>query len=114
MGDEQGAIGLYEEALAGGLREPHRHRAQLQLASSLRVVGRAAEAQGLVADVLEARPHNTAAAHAPRAGPGRPRPGAPGRRRPHPGDARGDDRRDTQAYRRALRAYADELAPVTD
>ena len=61
MGDEQGAIGLYEEALAGGLREPHRHRAQLQLASSLRVVGRAAEAQGLVAEVLEARPHNTAA-----------------------------------------------------
>src|SRR5689334_13367059 len=29
-GDEQGAIGLYEEALPGGLREPHRHRAQLQ------------------------------------------------------------------------------------
>src|SRR4051812_5337443 len=114
MGDEEGAIGLYEQALAGGLREPHRHRAQLQLASSLRVVGRATEAQTLVADVLQARPHNTAALML---------------RALVQADL-GQERRavadlirstleattdvDTQAYRRALRAYADELAPVTD
>ena len=114
MGDEQGAIGLYEEALAAGLREPHRHRAQLQLASSLRVVGLAAEAAQLIAEVLEARPHNTAALML---------------RALVQADL-GQERRavadliratleattdvDTQSYRRALRAYADELAPATD
>ncbi len=44
-GEEPEAIGLYEEALAAGLKEPHRHRAQLQLASSLRAVGRVSEAE---------------------------------------------------------------------
>ena len=34
-GDEEAAVPLYEEALAAGLREPHRHRAQVQLASLL-------------------------------------------------------------------------------
>jgi len=113
MGDEQGAIGLYERALADGLKEPHRHRAKLQLASSLRVVGRAAEAQSIVAEVLEARPHNTAALML----------------RALVQTDLGQERQavadliratleattdvDTQSYRRALRAYADELAPAT-
>ena len=35
---------LYERPWPRGLREPHRHRAQLQLASSLRIVGRPDEA----------------------------------------------------------------------
>ncbi|CAN7398497.1 tetratricopeptide repeat protein [Terrabacter sp. LjRoot27] len=114
MGDEQGAIGLYEEALAGGLREPHRHRAQLQLASSLRVVGRTAEAQHLVADVLEARPHNTAALMLRalvQADLGQERQAVADLIR---ATLEATTDVDTQAYRRALRAYADELAPVTD
>ncbi len=114
MGDEQGAIGLYEEALAGGLREPHRHRAQLQLASSLRVVGRAAEARDLVAEVLEARPHNTAALMLRalvQADLGQERQAVADLIR---GTLEATTDVDTQAYRRALRAYADELAPVTD
>ncbi|MBW8731105.1 MAG: tetratricopeptide repeat protein [Terrabacter sp.] len=114
MGDEQGAIGLYEEALAGGLREPHRHRAQLQLASSLRVVGRTAEAQDLVADVLEARPHNTAALMLKalvQADLGQERQALADLIR---ATLEATTDVDTQAYRRALRAYADELAPVTD
>ena len=114
MGDEQGAIGLYEEALAGGLREPQRHRAQLQLASSLRVVGRTAEAQGLVADVLEARPHNTAALMLKalvQADLGQERQALADLIR---ATLEATTDVDTQAYRRALRAYADELAPVTD
>jgi cyanophycin synthetase len=113
MGDEQGAIGLYEEALAGGLREPHRHRAQLQLASSLRVVGRAAEARGLVADVLEARPHNTAALMLRalvQADLGQERQAVADLIR---ATLEATTDVDTQAYRRALRAYADELAAAT-
>jgi len=113
MGDEQGAIGLYEDALAGGLREPHRHRAQLQLASSLRVVGRTAEAQGLVADVLEARPHNTAALMLRalvQADLGQERQAVADLIR---ATLEATTDVDTQAYRRALRAYADELAPAT-
>ncbi|GAA2744401.1 hypothetical protein GCM10009868_21940 [Terrabacter aerolatus] len=114
MGDEQGAIGLYEEALADGLREPHRHRAQLQLASSLRVVGRAPEAQGLVADVLEARPHNTAALMLRalvQADLGQERQAVADLIR---ATLEATTDVDTQAYRRALRAYADELAPAAD
>jgi cyanophycin synthetase len=114
MGDEQGAIGLYEEALAGGLREPHRHRAQLQLASSLRVVGRTAEAQDLVADVLEARPHNTAALMLRalvQADLGQERQAVADLIR---ATLEATTDVDTQAYRRALRAYADELAPAGD
>jgi cyanophycin synthetase len=114
IGDEQGAIGLYEEALAGGLREPHRHRAQLQLASSLRVVGRTAEAQDLVADVLEARPHNTAALMLRalvQADLGQERQAVADLIR---ATLEATTDVDTQAYRRALRAYADELAPAGD
>lgn len=112
-GDEQAAVGLYEEALARGLREPHRHRAQLQLASSLRVVGRAAEAGKLVDDVLEARPHNTAALvlrALVQADLGQERQAVADLVRSIL-EATTDI--DTQSYRRALRAYADELAPAT-
>ncbi|GAA2023309.1 hypothetical protein GCM10009740_10700 [Terrabacter terrae] len=114
MGDEQGAIGLYEEALACGLREPHRHRAQLQLASSLRVVGRAPEAQRHVADVLETRPHNTAALllrALVQADLGQERQAVADLIR---STLEATTDVDTQAYRRALRTYADELAPATD
>src|SRR6476661_7211248 len=55
-GDEGAAVPLYEESLAAGLREPHRHRAQLQLASSLRNVGRLDEALAVVEDVTARHP----------------------------------------------------------
>ncbi len=60
-GDEGGAIERYEQALASGLREPHRHRAQLQLASSLRLAGRSEQARHILDDVLATRPGNPAA-----------------------------------------------------
>jgi cyanophycin synthetase len=55
-GDEEAAVPLYEESLAAGLREPHRHRAQVQLASSLRNVGRLDEAVEVIDDVAARHP----------------------------------------------------------
>jgi cyanophycin synthetase len=55
-GDEGAAVPLYEESLAAGLREPHRHRAQVQLASSLRNVGRLDEAVTVIDDVAARHP----------------------------------------------------------
>ena len=55
-GHEAEAVPLYEEALAAGLREPHRHRAQVQLASSLRNVGRAAEGLVVLDDAARRHP----------------------------------------------------------
>jgi cyanophycin synthetase len=55
-GDEAAAVPLYEEALAAGLREPHRHLAQLQLASSLRNLGRLDEAVAVIDDVSARHP----------------------------------------------------------
>jgi cyanophycin synthetase len=55
-GDEAAAVPLYERALAAGLREPHRHRAQIQLASSLRNVGRVDEAVQVIDDVAARHP----------------------------------------------------------
>ncbi len=55
-GDEAAAVPLYEEALAGGLREPLRHRAQVQLASSLRVLGRHEEAAEVIEDAARSHP----------------------------------------------------------
>lgn len=59
-GDEAGAIPLYEEALAGGLAGRRRAEAVVQLASSLRNVGRPAEAVALLdrsaADLGEVEP----------------------------------------------------------
>ena len=57
-GDEAAAVPLYEEALAAGLREPHRHRAQVQLASSLRNVGRVEEAVAVIDDVAARHPES--------------------------------------------------------
>ena len=55
-GDEAAAVPLYEAALAAGLREPHRHRAQVQLASSLRNLGRLDEAVAVIDDVAARHP----------------------------------------------------------
>lgn len=59
-GREREAIEGYRKALAAGLREPHRHRARIQLASSLRVVGEAAEAYDLLSELAAERPHSVA------------------------------------------------------
>jgi cyanophycin synthetase len=77
-------------------------------------VGRAAEAQGLVAEVLEARPHNTAALMLRalvQADLGQERQAVADLIR---ATLEATTDVDTQAYRRALRAYADELAPAAD
>jgi cyanophycin synthetase len=59
-GMEQEAIALYREALAADLREPHRHRARLQLASSLRVTGRPDLAYSLLTELAAERPGSVA------------------------------------------------------
>lgn len=61
-GDEAAAVPLYEEALAVGLREPLRHRAQVQLASSLRVLGRHEEAAAVIDDVAARHPDSVGVA----------------------------------------------------
>ncbi len=59
-GDEAAAVPLYRQALADGLREPHRHRAQLQAASSYRVLGQPDEAFGLLDEVARSHPGEAA------------------------------------------------------
>jgi cyanophycin synthetase len=59
-GREQEAIALYRESLAAGLREPHRHRARIQLASSLRVTGQAGLAYSLLTELAAERPGSIA------------------------------------------------------
>ena len=59
-GREEEAIDLYRKALAGGLREPHRHRARIQLASSLRVTGRGELAHSLLTELSHERPGSVA------------------------------------------------------
>jgi cyanophycin synthetase len=59
-GREQEAIALYRESLAAGLREPHRHRARIQLASSLRVTGQAGLAYSLLSELAAERPGSIA------------------------------------------------------
>ncbi|HSO65429.1 MAG TPA: tetratricopeptide repeat protein, partial [Ornithinibacter sp.] len=61
-GHEADAVPLYEEALRLGLREPLRHRAQLQLASSLRVLRRHDEAVAVVEDVSRRYPESVGVA----------------------------------------------------
>jgi cyanophycin synthetase len=108
-GDAAHAIGRYEAALAGGLREPHRHRAQIQAASTLRNLGDYDRALRLLDEVEVTHPGNVAVA-AFRAlvhvDSGRS------------GDAVADlvdtlvDRaadEDAAAYRRSLHAYAAQL-----
>ncbi len=55
-GQPERAIELYREALSGGLREPFRHRAVIQMASSLRNVGGHEEAVALLDDLALDRP----------------------------------------------------------
>ncbi len=108
-GDEQAAVPLYEAALAAGLREPHRHRAQLQLASSLRNVGRVDEAVAVIDDLAARHPDSLGVAafralvHHDAGGGGRAL-----------GDlltavAATSTDPDVVRYRRALTAYAAEL-----
>ena len=61
-GDAARAIGLYEGALAGGLREPYRHRAQIQAASTLRNLGDHQRALRLLDEVEVTHPGNAAVA----------------------------------------------------
>ncbi|MCA0335994.1 MAG: tetratricopeptide repeat protein [Actinobacteria bacterium] len=55
-GEEETAVGHYEAAIAGGLREPLRHRCLVQLASSLRNLGRHDEALTRIEEASEADP----------------------------------------------------------
>ena len=59
-GREAEAIDLYRDALASGLREPHRHRARIQLASSLRVTGQPDLAHSLLTELSNERPGSVA------------------------------------------------------
>lgn len=59
-GQEDSAIALYDDALAGGLREPYRRRAAVQRASSLRVVGRTDEAVDALTELAAKWPENIA------------------------------------------------------
>ncbi|MGN6636140.1 MAG: tetratricopeptide repeat protein [Oryzihumus sp.] len=59
-GQEGEAVGYYEQALAAGLREPHRHRAEIQLASSHRALGNPTAALEILDRLAEQRPGSTA------------------------------------------------------
>lgn len=61
-GDAARAVDLYDAALAGGLREPYRHRAQIQAASSWRTLGDHDRALDLLAEVEVTHPGNAAVA----------------------------------------------------
>ena len=61
-GDNARAIGLYDRALGAGLREPHRHRAMIQQASSYRNVGDLAAARRILDALSELRPGSAAIA----------------------------------------------------
>ena len=59
-GEEAEAIECYRAALDAGLREPHRYRALIQQASSLRVVGRPDEALAILGELAAYRPASVA------------------------------------------------------
>jgi cyanophycin synthetase len=61
-GKQREAIHWYDEALALGLREPHRHRALIQKASSLRQLGELDRAAALLDDLARQRPGSAAVA----------------------------------------------------
>jgi len=61
-GDCQRSIALYDRALGAGLREPHRHRALLQQASSYRNVGDLAAARRILDTLCVERPGSAAVA----------------------------------------------------
>ena len=104
------AIPLYRAALAAGLREPHRHLARIQLASSLRAEGQASEALELLDDVARERPTSAAVAAfraLALADVGRPRQAVSELIESLLAHAPEEDAQD---YRRALTAYAKGLA----
>lgn len=108
-GKQADAISLYRDALAAGLREPHRHRARIQLASCLRVTGQADTAYSLLTDLATERPGSAAvAAFRALAAADSGRAGEAvadliDALLHHSGDE------DSQSYRRALHGYAAEL-----
>lgn len=59
-GREAEAVEHYEAALAAGLPEPHRHRARVQLASSLRNLDRPVEAIAILDQLAQERPESAA------------------------------------------------------
>jgi cyanophycin synthetase len=61
-GEDQDAIALYEKACGAGLREPHRHRALLQQASSLRKTGDLRSARTILDALSLERPGSAAVA----------------------------------------------------
>lgn len=113
VGDSAAALSSFEHALDAGLKEPHRHRAQLLTAQGLRAQGKTLEAQCLVEEVLETRPHHTAALVLRallQADLGRERQAVADLIRATL-EATSDP--DTQSYRQSLLAQADQLAPAT-
>ena len=110
-GQDDEAVPLYEEALALGLREPYRHRAQVQLASSLRNLGRLAEAAEVVDEALARHPDSLGVAafralvHHDATGP------TPALAALLATLAATSTDPDVVRYRRALAAYAAELEP---
>lgn len=108
-GHEARAVELYRAALEGGLREPFRHRAVIQLASSLRNVGEHDEAVALLDELAAERPESVGIAgfralalH------------SAGRSGEALGSllavvAQGSTDEDVLRYRRSLTAYANEL-----
>ncbi|MBC7560420.1 MAG: tetratricopeptide repeat protein [Dermatophilaceae bacterium] len=61
-GDQQQAIALYDKALGGGLREPHRHRALLQQAAGYRKTGDLTSARDILDALGGERPGSAAVA----------------------------------------------------
>jgi cyanophycin synthetase len=111
-GKEEEAIGWYRKAIDAGLREPHRHRALIQLASSLRVVGRPEDALRILDDLATYRPSSVAveAFRALARHDGGDHGGALAGLLTFVVDHATDP--EDQAYARALRAYAAQLTPT--
>ena len=105
-------IGWYRKAIDAGLREPHRHRALIQLASSLRVVGRPEDALRILDDLATYRPSSVAveAFRALARHDGGDHGGALAGLLTFVVDHATDP--EDQAYARALRAYAAQLTPT--
>jgi len=61
-GDNERAIALYDSAIGAGLREPHRHRALIQQASSYRNAGGLVAARRILDSLSELRPTSAAIA----------------------------------------------------
>ncbi|NHN54875.1 tetratricopeptide repeat protein [Calidifontibacter sp. DB0510] len=61
-GEEEAALTAYDRALATGLREPHRRRALIQKASTLRHLGRLEESLAILDELRAAWPDNEAVA----------------------------------------------------